>query len=65
MTSINCCLRRAEITEERTSAGGWQSVEEHGDYMGLYLRLKKDTKELGHNAKRREASSAMVFAKPE
>ena len=64
MTSANCCLRRAEITEERTSMGGWQSVQEHGDCVGVYLRLKKDIKELGHKAKRRDASSAMVFSMP-
>ena len=61
VTSANCCLRRAEITEERTSVGGWQSVQEHGDCNGAYLQLKKDMKELEHKAKQRDASSAMVF----
>ena len=64
VTSANCCLRRAEITEERTSVGGWQSVQEHGDCNGVYFQLKKDMKELGHNAKRREASSVMVISTP-
>ena len=64
MTSANGCLRRAEITEESTSMGGWQSVQEHGDCCGWYLRLKKDMKELEHKVNLREASSAMVLSTP-
>ena len=64
MTSANCCLRRAEITEESTSVGGLQCVQEYGDYVGWYLWLKKDIKDLVHKVNLREVSSAMVLSMP-
>ena len=37
VTSPDCCLRRAEITDETTAFGGWQIVQEEGDCSGWYL----------------------------
>ena len=64
MASPNYCLHKAEIMEESTSMVGWQDVQEHGDCVGWYLRLKKDMKELVHKVNLREASSAMVLSMP-
>ena len=39
------CLRSAEITDEITSFGGRQSVQEEGDCWGVYLREKVERKD--------------------
>ena len=64
MTSANYCLRRAEITEESTSVGGWQGVQEYGDCVGRYFWLKKDMKELVHKVNLREVSLSMMLSMP-
>ena len=45
VTATNGCLRRAEITDEITSEGGWQSFQECADCDVLeYLCSKKGRK---------------------
>ena len=45
VTATNGCLRRAEITDEITSEGGWQSFQEYANCEVFeYLRSKKGRK---------------------
>ena len=45
VTATNGCLRSAEITDEITAGGGWQSLQECADCVGAeYLRSKKGRK---------------------
>ena len=64
MTPSDCCPRRAEITDEITSFGGRQSVQEEGDCWGLYLREKVERKDGLDKWNKRDASSAMVLRAP-
>ena len=62
VATANGCLRRAEITEERSAEGGWHICHEPGNW-GEYLEWKRERREEGEENKR-EQSSAMVFNSP-
>ena len=64
VTPSDRCPRSAEITDEVTSLGGRQVVQEEGDCMGLYFREKKERKDGLVSWNKREASSAMVLRWP-
>ena len=63
-TPFDRCPRSAEITDEVTSLGGRQVVQEEGDCSGLYFREKKERKDGLVSWNKREASSAMVLRWP-
>ena len=44
VTSPDCRLRRAEITDETTAFGGWQTVQKEGDCSGWYLLENRERK---------------------
>ena len=64
VTPSDRCPRSAEITDEVTSFGGRQVVQEEGDCTGLYFREKRERKEGLVSWNKREASSAMVLRWP-
>ena len=43
VAAAHCCLRSTDITEERTSVGGWYMVQEPGD-CGEYLEQNSSMK---------------------
>ena len=64
VTPSDHCPRSSEITDEVTSLGGRQAVQEEGDCSGLYFREKKEGKDGLVSWNKREASSAMMLRWP-
>ena len=64
VTPSDGCRCSAEITDEVTSLGGRQVVQEEGDCSGLYLRVNKERRDGLVRLNKRDASSAMVLRWP-
>ena len=64
MTPSGCCPHSAEITDEVTSLGGRQVIQEEGDCWGLYLQEKKDRNFGLVRSNKQDASSTMVLRGP-